>query len=241
MANVRATSKARPPAPFCASVQPWPPPHRLTFDAIRDSVVASGREFGVEFLVAINRDGNLIESTKGSRSNTGLSQKLHRALLDSTSQLTVHHNHPSGAPLTRWDLAFLALPGLTTIVAHSSNLGTTATSLARLSAGGREALDRAISWGGEYGAFLDLYDALDLPFSFDESIQEEIFRGLIDVAEANICNKLALFAAMNRSKLFVVDSDFAPPSLFGRADIQLGIDEMAVRIVRRFDATAGVT
>ena len=239
MANVKAIATAGPPDPFCRRAQPWPPPSKLTFDAIRDFVVGNGREFGVEFLVAINRDGQLIQSTKGSRSNTGLNQKLQSALLDPSSQLIVHHNHPSGTPLTRWDLAFLAFPGLNTVLAHTSS-GAALTSLARLSARGRKALNHVLGCIGEYGAFLDLHDALDLPFSFDTQIQEQVFQGLIDVDAANLCNKFALFAAMNRSGLFIIDSDFATPSLFYRADIQLGIDEMADQITRRFDDTAGV-
>jgi hypothetical protein len=112
--------------------------------------------------------------------------------------------------------------------------------VARLSVHGRQALDHAHSHVGEYRAFLDLYDALDLPFSFDADIQEQIFQGLIDIDEANLCNKLTLFAAMNRSGLFIVDSEFAPPPLFYRANIQLGIDEMAIHIARRFDGSAGL-
>jgi len=230
-----ASVDASPPASLGATVQPWPPPSKLTFDAIRDFMVTNGKEFEVEFLVAVDRDGQIVQCSKGSRSSTGLSKTLQNALLDPNSYLIVHHNHPSGSPLTRWDLAFLAFPGLSTIVAHTS---ARLTSLASLSTRGHQALNHVLGHFGEYYTFLELYDALDLPFSFDEDVQEEVFRGLIDVDEANRCNKLALFAAMNRSGLFIVDSDFALPSLFHRADIQLGIDEMADQIARRFDSTA---
>jgi hypothetical protein len=215
-------------------VQPWPPPSNLSFDAVRDFVVANGRKHHVEFLVAVNGDGQPIESIKGFRTNTGLSQKLYSALLDSASHLVIHHNHPSGMPLSRWDLAFLAFPGLRTVIAHTSTLEAALTSHATLSAAGREAFDRVIDCFGEFGAFLELFDAFARPFSFDDDVQEQILQGLVAVDEANHCNKLALFSALNRSGLFLIESDFLPPPLFSRADIQDGIDQLAGEIARAY-------
>eukprot|EP01042_Synura_sphagnicola_P010575 gene10575-13562_t len=44
--------------------------------------------------------------------------------------------------------------------------------------------------------------------------------------------------ALNRSGLFLIESDFPIPSLFFRVDIQRGIDKLADKIARSYDCDA---
>lgn len=214
--------------------QPWPPPTDLAGDAIRDFVVTNGRDHGVEFLVAINGAGQIVESIRGTRQSTGATEKLRKAMRDSSSQLNVHHNHPSGGPLSDADLTHLVLPGVSAIFAHALTAGRVFTSRAKLTTRGRSVLDLEIEHFGIDRSLYSFYIVLMSPFAFDKTIQRQVWRGRIDCSEANFCRRMALFEALNRTGLFLIENDFPPPPLFERADIQDGIDRLAGEIARAY-------
>jgi hypothetical protein len=218
--------------------EPWPPPSSLTRETIRDFVVTNGREHGVEFLIALDGDNQLVESIRGQPSSVGLTEKLQRALQNPTSRLTIHHNHPSGHALSDNDLAHLVWPGVSTIFAHTSASGSIFTSHARLSDDGRRAFDREVAEFGFIISISSLYYALQSPVSFDYKVQKQVWRGLLDCVEANLCRRLALFEALNRSGLFLIGTDFSLPPLFFRDDVQRGIDKLAYKIARSYGCDA---
>lgn len=230
-----ATSELRADLNSGVDVQPWPPPSILTQNAIRDTVVANGRKYGVEFLVAVNERGQLIESAKGSQFEVKFSKKLQDALSDPDSRVIAHHNHPRGSPLSRKDLALLAYRGLKVIFAHTSNPGAVYTSHATLSEYGRDLIDRYVGHVGVDVAFSMLDAALMECFAFDRDIQRQIWQGSVNIEEANLCKKLALFEAAHRSGLLITGNNFSIPPLFYRKDIQKGINRMASDVNKFFE------
>lgn len=84
----------------------------------RGYVMLHGRERGVEFIVAIGPNGEVISQGKGTKNSIGISARLADLMMIAKSRIIVHHNHPSSQSLSSPDLKYLVARGLEAVWAH---------------------------------------------------------------------------------------------------------------------------
>jgi hypothetical protein len=95
----------------------------------QDYVVRRGRETGLEFVLAIDKDGNVLAHGYGDRRSAGVSDDMAGALADPTREIVVHHNHPQNSPLSMQDISQLGWPGMRAIWAHGHGGGVSRAEL----------------------------------------------------------------------------------------------------------------
>jgi hypothetical protein len=145
----------------------------------QDYVVRRGRETGNEFVLAIDKDGNVLAHGHGDRRSAGISDDMASALADGTREIVVHHNHPRNSPLSLQDIAQLGWPGMRAIWAHGHGGGV---SRAELTERARQVLAQQTD-----------QTALAILFEIADAILREVFPTLlrraamreISAAEAN--------------------------------------------------------
>jgi hypothetical protein len=93
-------------------------PYKSFGEEAQDYVVRRGRETGLEFVLAIDKDGNILAHGHGDKNSAGVSADLAWALTDRTREVVVHHNHPRDLPLSTQDISQLGWPGMRAIWAH---------------------------------------------------------------------------------------------------------------------------
>lgn len=90
----------------------------LLASQLREIVVRRGKETGVEHLVGVDPDRNVVMVGSGTVSNSGWSTEADAMVLDPANRIVIHHNHPSSRSLSITDVAMLASPGLESVHAH---------------------------------------------------------------------------------------------------------------------------
>ncbi len=93
-------------------------------EAVQHFLLDNGMTTGNEWAVALRPDGTMLETLEGDPRSIFFGPKLNMAASIPGADVVIHHNHPSGSPLSHVDVAQLALPGIQTIWAHGHN-GTT--------------------------------------------------------------------------------------------------------------------
>lgn len=87
-------------------------------------VLEKGRATNTEHLSAYDKAGGATFKSVGDSHNVSFSDELQAALSKPSSNITVHHNHPSSRTLSRQDLEMIGLfPGLKTVYAHGHDGG----------------------------------------------------------------------------------------------------------------------
>ncbi len=84
----------------------------------KEIVVQRGKKTGVEYLIALDGNGDVIGYIEGQTHTTGMTKLLSAAIKDPTERIVIHHNHPNNGSLSGADIAVTFFPGLGSLYAH---------------------------------------------------------------------------------------------------------------------------
>ncbi|MCA1490098.1 PLxRFG domain-containing protein [Ensifer sp. NBAIM29] len=200
-------------------------------DAAIERVLDDGRRTGHEYLLAIDDDGSVVEyGTAGDAKSTGMSNRLLSAMSNPDRKLVFFHNHPSGGPVSRDDIAYLAFPGLHSIWAAGHAGRFTRASLTEAAG---NVLDRA--------TVADIHRSQQLLIDAAKLIQEEIRSFLQDKVNDKVITPAQATELHSNTWLMVFDRaniiDFttnAPYDTASVSDLDSMIDAAAVRLAGEF-------
>ncbi|KHQ51095.1 LPD38 domain-containing protein [Mameliella alba] len=103
-------------------------PDRIPLDQLaseaRRLTLEPGRREGVEFMMLIDPDGQIVSYGSGGKSETGIPAAMRNLFSDPDAGLIAHHNHPSSNPFSPADYHVGATAGFRGIYAHLHD-GTT--------------------------------------------------------------------------------------------------------------------
>lgn len=90
--------------------------------ALRDYVLKKGEETGNEHLLVVDKNtGTVLSSHEGNATGVSASGDIFKELKNPNNNFAVHHNHPSGSPLSPPDIATLVHAGNREVTAHGMN------------------------------------------------------------------------------------------------------------------------
>jgi len=188
-------------------------------------ILDRGLETGVEHLLAIDANGDIVGHGFGTSDSTGMTPQLEAALLDPENAIVVHHNHPGNTSLSPSDVATLAAPGLHALWVHGHG---GMVYRGELTPAAKAVLQRDPDVG-----YQKLHDVVsDAADAIYDQLTHAADRGMISAVEAAAARNHIVNMILREAGILDYQTNFDAAPLVAKAELQPYIEHAARKAER---------